>query len=46
MTAKQDLSAGAGCPKLLRDGDLGPWPAGRTGNNDAGEEGNGGWDWA
>ncbi len=22
------------CPNLFRDGDLGPWPAGRTANND------------
>ena len=25
---------GPACPNLLRDGDLGPWPAGRTGNNE------------
>ena len=27
-----------GCPTLLRDGDLGPWPAARTGKNDVGWE--------
>ena len=27
-----------GCPTVLRDGDLGPWPAARTGKNDVGWE--------
>lgn len=34
LTQKQDLPAGARLPDLLRGGDLGPWPAGRTGNDD------------
>ena len=29
---------GPGCPTLLCDGDLSPWPAGRTGNNDKDQE--------
>ena len=46
MTPMQAFLPGLAWPNLLRDGDLGPWPAGRTGNNDAGQEENLGWDWA